>query len=55
MISLREEVVRQQTRCEHLNEQLQECREEMKTLQVSEKALQKELLTLVRTDGKTKI
>lgn len=32
MISLREEVVRLQTRSEHLNEQLQESREEVKTL-----------------------
>lgn len=52
MISLREEVVRQQTRSEHLHEQLQESREEVKTLRVSEKALQKELLTLARAEQK---
>ncbi|EAA9231895.1 hypothetical protein JO04_19995 [Salmonella enterica subsp. enterica serovar Give] len=52
MISLREEVVRQQTRSEHLNEQLQESREEVKTLRASEKALQKELLNLARNDEK---
>ncbi|EAU4779057.1 hypothetical protein EA026_22875 [Salmonella enterica] len=51
-ISLREEVVRQQTRNEHLNEQLQESREEVKTLQASEKALQQELLTLARAEPK---
>lgn len=43
-MSLREEVVRQQTRNEHLSAQLQESREEMKTLRASEKALQQELL-----------
>ncbi|HAK5317155.1 TPA: hypothetical protein H1V67_004290 [Salmonella enterica] len=48
MISLREEVVRQQTRSAHLNEQLQESREEVKTLRASEKALQKELLMQAR-------
>lgn len=52
MISLREEVVRLQTRSEHLHEQLQESREEVKTLRVSEKALQKELLTLARAEQK---
>ncbi|EBU8924845.1 DNA-binding protein [Salmonella enterica subsp. enterica serovar Brandenburg] len=52
MISLREEVVRQQTRSEHLNEQLQESREEVKTLRASEKVLQKELLNLARNDEK---
>ena len=53
-ISLREEVVRQQTRNEHLNAQLQESREEVKTLRASEKALQAELLALARNDGKAK-
>ncbi|EGD1275121.1 hypothetical protein IAV40_004839, partial [Salmonella enterica] len=52
MISLREEVVRQQTRSEHLNEQLQESREEVKTLRASEKALQKELLMQARAETK---
>ncbi|EAO8183369.1 hypothetical protein AHV57_22065 [Salmonella enterica] len=52
MISLREEVVRQQTRSEHLTEQLQESQEEVKTLRASEKALQKELLTLARAEPK---
>lgn len=55
MMSLREEVVRQQTRNEHLTAQLQESREEVKTLRTSEKALQTELLTLARAgqkDGK---
>ncbi|MCT7099272.1 hypothetical protein M1720_24530, partial [Salmonella enterica subsp. enterica serovar Sandiego] len=53
-ISLREEVVRQQTRNEHLSAQLQESREEVKTLRASEKALQAELLALARNDGKAK-
>lgn len=48
-MSLREEVVRQQTRNEHLSAQLQESREEVKTLRASEKALQQELLTLARS------
>ena len=52
MISLREEVVRLQTRSEHLNEQLQESREEVKTLRASEKALQKELLMQARAEPK---
>ncbi|HFK4604860.1 TPA: hypothetical protein ACGZ2M_004967, partial [Citrobacter farmeri] len=52
MISLREEVVRQQTRSEHLSEQLQESREEVKTLRASEKALQKELLMQARAEPK---
>ncbi|ECA9146166.1 hypothetical protein ET875_18270 [Salmonella enterica subsp. enterica serovar Montevideo] len=52
MISLREEVVRQQTRSAHLNEQLQESREEVKTLRASEKALQKELLMQARAEPK---
>lgn len=52
MIVLREEVVRQQTRSEHLNEQLQESREEVKTLRASEKALQKELLMQAREEPK---
>ncbi|EEG5674637.1 hypothetical protein G3G77_004698 [Salmonella enterica] len=52
MISLREEVVRQQTRNEHLTMQLQESREEVKTLWASEKGLQKELLTLARAEQK---
>lgn len=47
-MSLREEVVRQQTRSEHLNEQLQESREEVKTLRAGERALQQELLILAR-------
>ncbi|ELJ4794039.1 DNA-binding protein [Salmonella enterica] len=51
-ISLREEVVRQQTRNEHLSAQLQEIREEVKTLRASEKALQQELLTLARAEQK---
>lgn len=57
MITLREEVVRQQTKNEHLSAQLQESREEVKTLRAGEKALQQELLTLARTeyaDGKVK-
>lgn len=53
-ISLREEVVRLQTKNEHLLSQLQECREEMKTLRASEKALQAELLNLARSHGKIK-
>lgn len=57
MISLREEVVRQQTKNEHLSVQLQESRDEVKTLRASEKALQQELLTLARSgttdDSKT--
>ncbi|EIB2579034.1 hypothetical protein Q3Z59_004604 [Salmonella enterica] len=53
-ISLREEVVRQQTRNEHLTTQLQESREEVNTLRASEKALQQELLALARNDGKAK-
>lgn len=52
MISLREEVVRQQTRSEHLTEQLQESREEVKNLRSSEKTLQKELLTQARMEPK---
>ena len=52
MISLREEVVRQQTRNEHLSAQLQESREEVKTLRASEKALQAELLALARAEQK---
>ncbi|EJP7814134.1 DNA-binding protein [Escherichia coli] len=52
MILLREEVMRQQTRSEHLNEQLQESREEVKTLRASEKALQKELLMQARAEPK---
>lgn len=52
MISLREEVVRQQTRSAHLNEQLQESREEVKTLRASEKTLQKELLMQARAEPK---
>ncbi|MWO00974.1 hypothetical protein GQN19_26060, partial [Escherichia coli] len=52
MILLREEVVRQQTRSEHLNEQLQESREEVKTLRASEKALQQELLMQARAELK---
>ncbi|EKS5642473.1 hypothetical protein QCA22_004777 [Salmonella enterica] len=48
MITLREEVVRQQTRNEHLTTQLQESREEVKTLRAGEKALQQELLLLAR-------
>ncbi|EKB2672159.1 hypothetical protein ONW93_003949, partial [Salmonella enterica] len=51
-ISLREEVVRQQTRNEHLSTQLQESREEVKTLRASEKALQKELLMQARAEPK---
>ncbi|ECC3917464.1 hypothetical protein DJ252_22495 [Salmonella enterica subsp. enterica serovar Uzaramo] len=43
-MSLREEVVRQQTRNEYLATQLQESREEVKTLRASEKALQQALL-----------
>ena len=54
MISLREEVVRQQTRNEHLTAQLEESRQEVKTLRDSEKALQQELLTMARHDGKVK-
>ncbi|WEA51993.1 DNA-binding protein (plasmid) [Serratia marcescens] len=52
MISLREEVVRQQTNNGHLTTQLQESREEVKTLRASEKALQAELLTLARAEPK---
>ena len=48
MFSLREEVVRQQTRNEHLTAQLEESKKEVKTLRGSEKALQQELLTLAR-------
>ncbi|EIZ2109974.1 DNA-binding protein [Salmonella enterica] len=48
MISLREEVVRQQTRNEHLSAQLQESREEVKALRDSERALHQELLTRAR-------
>lgn len=54
MITLREEVVRQQTKNEHLSAQLQESREEVKTLRAGEKALQQELLILARNDGKAK-
>jgi hypothetical protein len=54
MISLREEVVRQQTRNEHLAAQLEDCRQDVKTLRDSEKALQQELLTLARNDTKVK-
>ncbi|MEQ9883172.1 DNA-binding protein [Pectobacterium brasiliense] len=54
MISLREEVVRQQTRNEHLTAQLQERRDEVKTLRASEKALQNELMNLARNDGNAK-
>lgn len=52
MISLREEVVRLRTTNEHLTTQLQESREEVKNLRMSEKELQSELLTLVRTEIK---
>lgn len=52
MITLREEVVRQQTRNEHLSAQLQESREEVKTLRAGEKALQQELLILARGGAK---
>ncbi len=48
MILLREEVVRQQTKNEHLSALLQESREEVKILRAGEKALQQELLTLAR-------
>lgn len=54
MITLREEVVRQQTRNEHLTAQLQERRDEVKTLRASEKALQNELMNLARNDGNAK-
>ncbi|MBV8042572.1 DNA-binding protein [Pluralibacter sp.] len=54
MISLREEVVRQQTRNEHLTAQLEESRQDLKTLRDSEKTLQQELLTLARADSKVK-
>ncbi len=54
MISLRETVVRLQTTSEHQVTQLQESREEVKNLRASEKALQAELLTLARGDGKVK-
>ncbi|MEQ9971406.1 DNA-binding protein [Pectobacterium carotovorum] len=54
MITLREEVVRQQTRNEHLTAQLQERRDEVKTLSASEKALQNELMNLARNDGNAK-
>lgn len=54
MITLREEVVRQQTKNEQLSAQLQESREEVKTLRAGEKALQQELLSLARNDGKAK-
>ncbi|EBB2055483.1 hypothetical protein CC014_26140 [Salmonella enterica] len=53
MITLREEVVRQQTRSEHLSTQLQESREEVKTLRAGEKALQQELLLLARGNRET--
>ncbi|EIY8010729.1 hypothetical protein MOF65_005303, partial [Salmonella enterica] len=46
--------VRQQTRNEHLSAQLQDSREEVKTLRAGEKALQAELLALARNDGKAK-
>ncbi|ECE8852442.1 hypothetical protein EWH03_27280 [Salmonella enterica subsp. enterica serovar Java] len=52
MIMLREEVVRQQTRNEHLSAQLQDSREEVKTLRAGEKALQQELLLLARGEAK---
>ncbi|EMS9602554.1 hypothetical protein WLF29_005373, partial [Salmonella enterica] len=51
-IMLREEVVRQQTRNEHLSAQLQDSREEVKTLRAGEKALQQELLLLARGEAK---
>ncbi|SMG61851.1 replication region DNA-binding N-term [Cedecea sp. NFIX57] len=54
MISLREEVVRQQTNNEHLATQLKESREEVNTLRAGEKALQAELLALARGEGKVK-
>ncbi len=44
--------MRQQTRSEHLDEQLQESREEVKTLRASEKALQQELLMQARAELK---
>jgi chromosome segregation ATPase len=54
MITLREEVIRQLTRNEHLTAQLEESRQDVKTLRDSEKALQNELLTLARSDSKVK-
>lgn len=50
MISLREEVVRLQTTNGHQTTQLQESRDEVKSLRASEKALQAELLALARKD-----
>ncbi|EBS4877595.1 DNA-binding protein [Salmonella enterica subsp. diarizonae serovar 50:z52:z35] len=52
MISLREEVVRQQTKNEHLTVQLQESRDEVKALRDSERALQQTLLTQARAEQK---
>ncbi|EBU9251978.1 hypothetical protein DMO42_24745 [Salmonella enterica subsp. enterica serovar Oslo] len=52
MISLREEVVRQQTKNEHLTVQLQESRDEVKALRDSERALQQTLLTQAQAEQK---